>query len=164
MAVRACMLEELDGSILVDRAAEYVKSKMQLDSTGKVFSLIDKGNLDAYLYFRYSLAKEAAEVLGKMAKDGTKEVYLLFENQCDALPGDPMCLCVRVEKKTAALESLIQSLSEIAVAAVRKRVPALQDLEFLFHIELVDDGDMARQVGLAAALKSLHQPPLCVWP
>lgn len=164
MAVRACMLEELDGSILVDRASEYVKGKMQVDSASKVFSLIDKGNLDAYLYLRYALAKEAAEVLGKVAKDGMREVYLLFENQCEAIPGDPMCLCVRVDKKTAALESLIQSLSEIVVAALRKRVPSFQGLEFIFHIELVDDSDVARQVGLAGALRSLHQPPLCVWP
>jgi len=159
----ARVLERIDGNPMVDRAAEYAATKAQLASVDRAFAEINSGNLEVYLYFRYALAKEIVQVLTAL-NDDIREVFLLFENRCEAIPGTPLHVGVVTNRKTAALESLVESLAEAILVAIKARLLPLEGVQHLIVVELFDHSDAQSRVGAAAALGSLHEPPLRLWP
>ncbi|MEW6242952.1 MAG: hypothetical protein AB1497_01515 [Bacillota bacterium] len=163
MSEMSRVLERIDASSMVNRAAEYAATKAELGVPNRTFTEIDSGNVEAYLYFRYALAKESVQVLIAL-NDTVKEAFLFFENRCEAIPGTPLHLGVMVTRKTAALESLADSLAEAILVSAKARLAALEGLQHLVVIDLLDQSDVQSKVGVAAALGSLYEPPIRLWP
>lgn len=157
------MPEVLDGVGAVKRAAEYVSTKMGLGSPDEALALIDRGDRSVYQHFRYALARESGSILASFDKV-VERAFIYPDDECEDFPAEPICLGLLVTQKTPALEALAESLSSAILAAVTKQLKVFEAFKHLLHIELLDSQDISRRAGMAAALGSIYNPPVRVWP
>jgi len=104
-------MTEIDGTLVVDRALEYAAKKTGGRGSSCALADIIAGSLDVYLYFRYGLAVESVRYVASVCEE-IKSGYVFLENRCDDIPGEPVLIGVVVERKTAALTALIDSICE----------------------------------------------------
>lgn len=146
----------------------FCAEKMQLENVQAVLDHLRQRNTTACSYCQYSIAKQVGDSLGALDKN-VKAVYIL---DYDATPQD-ICfagkkesltihLIVWAERKTSALQSLVDSLDRALVQGYSKLMD-LGKLEHLLDVQVVDDTDIANRVGFGAMLSSLHQRPIQVW-
>jgi len=171
-ASRTPMLRLPDADSIAELALaqgmEYCAQKMGLADAQAAVELVQQGDRTACSYCHYSIATQVAENMGSLDKN-VKAVYLF---DCDATSDDvclgsvstiiPLHLIARVDRKTDALTSLIESMNRALaedVAAVLGTSPTAHVL----HVETVDDQDVASRRGYGAILTSLHHRPMKVW-
>jgi hypothetical protein len=163
MTSRTPSLTEIDGASIVESALCHAAKKTGIGSVSDTVASVSRGEVETYLHFRYGLAKEAARQLARMC-DGIDAALVFLENRCESYPGDPVLMGLLVSRKTAALEALVESISEAVRSEVAKRLPAMAEFEAVLVIEMIDVEEASKRRGLAALLGSLSEPPIQVWP
>ena len=153
---------------LLDRALFYCAEKMHLHSTEAALDLLRQGDRMARWYAHHSLAEQMAGILGGL--DGT--VRSVFVYDLDATPEDlafgeltptsPIHMIVQAQRKSEALDALIEALERALVAEYASRVGPGQ-LEYLLDVQVIDDDDVKSGRGYAGLLRSLHNRPIQVW-
>ena len=154
---------EVDGLRLIDRALQHAARMTGVVSPEQAAERIRGGDISAYLYFRYALAKEAVAKVASI-HDGVSGAYLFLENRCDTFPGEPILVGVVVPVKTAALRSLIDAVSEAVQNEVGRRFPALRSYDSLIDWVILDESDLTKRTGVATLLSSVNEPPIQIWP
>lgn len=154
--------EELHGDKVVRAAAAHAGAEMGLESPDAALERIRRGDFTACHYFRYALARETTSILA-FRDDTVQGGFIYPEDECETAPIEPVYLGVLVTRKSQALEDLATSLGESILAAAKARLEPFGALEHLLHIELLDDSDVSTHTGMAAALGSIHNPPVWVW-
>ncbi|MEW6080321.1 MAG: hypothetical protein AB1576_00730 [Bacillota bacterium] len=127
--------------------------------------LIRKGEPTATGYFRYRLAQEIGSLLGQ-ADNTITQVYLYPEEALEenAPPTVPLTLVVCTERRTAALDAVVESLDGDLLAEYRKMVePAADGVTSFSNICLVEQEELYQRKGLSAIIGSLSTPSFCVW-
>jgi hypothetical protein len=154
--------------VILTQAMEYCAQKMRLDSSQAVIDRLREGDGEACGYCHYSVAKQVAESLG--ALDDTIKAAYIYDY--DATPEDlcfgeagralPIHLLVWVERKTAALEAMVETwdraLAQRYVEMIGGHQPA-----YLLDVQVVDDADVEKRIGHGALLSSLYHPPIQIW-
>lgn len=130
-----------------------------------VARLLKTNDATALGYFRYGLARAIGSFLGGM--DGlVRQVFLCPEDTLDEQPPAtrPLTLIVCVERRTAALEALVEGLESDLIGGYRELLqPSANELDKLTNICFVDDEDAGQRRGMAALIDSLYTPALGVW-
>lgn len=163
MSAACAVPSGIDGARLVDRAFRHVAAKIGASSPSEAASKVREGDLDAYLYFRYGIAREAAAEIASIC-DGVNAGLLFLENRCESFPGEPVLLGLLVVRKTAALRSLVDAIGEAVRHEVAARVPALASFDTVLATEIIDDEQVMKRSGVAALMNSVNDPPIQVWP
>ena len=163
MTAKDVLPAEINGTRIVDRAVGHVASKTGAGSLRDALAEVCGGNLEAYLYFRYALAKEAAREVASIC-DGVNSAFLFLENRCESFPGEPVLLGLVVSRKTAALQSLVDSVCEAVKREVARRIPALASFDSVLSVEIMDSESLSARAGVAALVNSIDEPPIQVWP
>lgn len=153
---------------LIDDALHFAISKVGRLKTEDPQAVL--ADLDAQGYFKYGLAKGVGEFLGRI--DTTvKEVHMVeTEYGCNpdqVLEGvEPLHSCltlvVMVDRKTAALSSLISSLDQALVAKLRE-LRGFESISSILDAHLVDEEEVLERRGYGALLTSLYAHRLQVW-
>ncbi len=156
-------ISEVDGARVVEKALEYAAKKIGRYSSCCAIAGIAEGNLDAYLYFRYGLAKESIAQAASIC-DGLEEAHLFLENRCENIPGEPVLVGVIASRKTAALAALLDSICEAVNREVVERIPALRDFKSVLAVEVLDPQEVISRKGLGALMGSVIEPPIQIWP
>ena len=168
MASMVEVVDERTVARLIDEALHFATSKVsRLKSEDPREVLADPC---AQGYCKYGLAKGVGEFLGQM--DATvKEVHMVeMEFGCNAeqvLEGiEPLHSCltlvVRVDRKTAALSSLISSLDQALVDKLRD-LPGFESTSSFLDAHIVDEQEVLERRGFGALLTSLYAHRLKVW-
>ena len=154
--------------IVINQAMEYCGQKMGLEGAWLAVEQLKQGDGTACSYCRYSMAKQMAEALGSL-DENVRAVYLYDydatpEDLCfgQAVHASPIHLILWVERKTSALESLVEALDH----ALAKSYAAMMDRSQPAHIldvQMVDDSDVENRTGYGTLLSSFYNPPLKVW-
>lgn len=153
---------------VIHRAIEFCAEKLRIDDFGKVEQLLHQHDAVACRFCRYSIAKQIGHSLGAL-DENVNSVYIL---DFDATPQD-VCfadtegwtlihLIVRVERKTNALNSLAEALDRALLEDYAKLF-ALEKLEHLLDIQVVDETDVEQRIGYGAMISSLYQKPIQLW-
>lgn len=153
---------------LIDEALRFAVSKVgRLKTEDPQAVLADPC---AQGYFKYGLAKGVGEFLGRM--DATvKEVHMVeMEYGCNpdqVLEGvEPLHSCltlvIRVDRKTAALSSLILSLDQALVEKLHD-LPGFESMSSVLDSHMVDAQEVLERRGYAALLTSAYVHQLKVW-
>ena len=159
---------ESTAEIVLTQAMEFCALKMGLSSSQDVLVRLRQGDSDACGYCHYSVARQVAASLGEL-DENVKSVYVI---DYDATPEDlcfgkeaktlPIHLIVWAERKTKALDSLVESLDNALVQHYTNLTGPCK-LAQMLDVQIVDDADVRNRVGYGAMLSSLYQRPIQVW-
>ena len=154
---------------MMGKALKTSAHKMALSDTETLVSHLNKGNSMAINYFRYDVARELGEVLGKWDKN-IKAVYF-WDNDAastaeESFQNKPVFSLIHMiiwsAKKTKALNALIEAIDRVIVQQFRG-LTGLTKLENVLDIQIIDDEDVRNRTGYAALLNSIYQPPIQLW-
>jgi hypothetical protein len=159
---------ESTADIIVAQALGFCARKMGLADHQAVIARLQRGDGNACKYCHYSVAKQVAESLGAL----DRKIKAIYIADYDATPQD-LCfgeetsgllihLIIWVERKTKALDSLVDALDQALVQRYADAVGARQ-LAHLLDIQLVDDHDVENRIGYGAMLSSLYNRPIQIW-
>ena len=154
--------------IALAQALEFCAQKMGVAGRQAAVDCLQQGDCNAYKYCHYSIAKQVAESIGAL-DENVKAVYVA---DYDATPEDicfgegaqtsPIHLIVWAERKTNALESLVEALDR-AMAKQYANVIGPSQLAHLLDVQVVDDDDVKNRVGHGAMLSSIYHRPIQIW-
>lgn len=155
--------------IALTQALSFCAQKMGLVGSQATVERLQQGDSQAYKYFHYSIAKKVAESIGALDRN-VKAIYIV---DYDATPED-MCFCegapttlihliVWAERKTNALESLVNALDRALVQRHIQVVGAGASMAHMLDVQVVDDGDVQKRVGYGAMLSSIYNRPIQIW-
>ena len=153
---------------MMKEALEFAAKKARLEDLESAVAGLRKGDKTTCRYIYYGLAKVVAKNLAELAPD-VKAIYLC---DFDATPQD-ICFCeaggasllhlaVWTERKTAALDSLLDLLDKALVEECA-RMTGQEQLAHLLDVQVVDDADVKNRIGYGALLTSIHNRPVLVW-
>ena len=152
----------------INGAMQFCAQKMRLEDVQAVLEHLRQRNAAACNYCQYSIAKQVGGSLGALDQN-VKAVYILDydatpEDICfaDEKQGILIHLIVLVERKTSALNSLVEALNH-ALAQHYARLLGMEKLEHLLDVQVVDAADVEKRIGYGAMLSSLHQRPIQIW-
>jgi len=152
-----------DGASIVERALGYVARRLKSPGPDAALERLRRGELEAYLYFRYALAKEASRDIAAIA-GGVEKALIFLENRCEEFPGEPVRLGLIVERRTAAMQSLVEAVCEAVSREAKDRVPGLRSFDEFLKAEILDADAIRAGTGLAAMVHSIYEPPITVYP
>jgi len=154
--------------LVLDEALAFCARKADLQDAQMVVEQLREGESLVCHYCRYGLAKNVAESIGSL-DDNVKAVYTV---DYDATPEDrcfssetqtsPIHLIVWAERKTDALNALVEALDRALVQVYSEMIEASQ-LAHLLDVQVVDDADVEARVGYGALLTSMYNRPIQVW-
>ncbi len=154
--------------IVLNQALDFCAQKMELAGRQAVVDRLREGDSDAYKYCHYSVGKHIADSLGALDRN-VKAVYIADydatpEDLCfgQGAPTSPIHLIVWVERKTRALDSLVEALDRALVKRYAD-IAGLDRLAYLLDVQVVDDTDVGNRIGYGALLTSLHNRPIKLW-
>jgi len=149
-------------------AGAFCAQKLRLDAGPHFHERLREGHQLAWMYWQHGLTKELAEQIGAL-DPGVRGVYTY---EADATPEDvafsgrqlswPLHLVVHVDRKTAAMASIVSSIER----SVRERLDSINGAPRatqVLDIQLVDDAEVGQRTGLGALLSSTTRPPLALW-
>jgi hypothetical protein len=156
---------------MVEEAIAFCAEKTGAKTREEVVKAISNGDCAACDYLRYSLAKKVGECLGSM-DETVKAIYIYepeygagaenyIENSLGFKSG--INLVAWVERKTAALSSVITSLNEALVEACKHLGTSGNGLRYLLDVKLTDDDEVAGRRGYGALVHSVYVRPTEVW-
>ena len=151
----------------ITNALAFCARKMQLGDPAAVPGLLRQRNTTALNYFEYGLARELAEHIAAL-DDQVQAVYLYTPDATaeDVIFGDMkptlVHLVVRVQRKTNALISLLDSL-DCALAQAYAEIIGVPEQEHLMDAHVLDEAEINSRTGLGAMLSWLFNRPLMVW-
>jgi len=160
-----------DGADLLQAAIEASGAKLGQDQQA-VRQAMRHGDCTICDSVRYQLARRMAADLGSVDA-AVKAVYLYEPEQATTSdegvrerpslsPG--MSLIVWVDRKTAALSSIVDSMSS-ALSAAAKPVscPFANALCWMLDAQFVDDQQVEGRMGYGALINSMYVRPIEVW-
>jgi len=154
-------LSVITASIITEALANC-SQKMHLRGKEEVLKGLIKSDDFISGSFRYYIAKQVAEYLGEV-EAGVKAVYYL-EEQDEPVQTRLICLIVQVERKTAALASLMEGLNQSLVEEYKKLMaPNSSQLKYLLSVIFLDSVEAESKTGEAAILSSCFNPPMRIW-
>ena len=149
-------------------AIERCRQRLGLESQEGVIDRLRSGDFGACDYFRHDLACGVGACLGMLDR-AIQEVHLFSYSTTpddayldEANLSSPLHLIVKVERKTAALSSVIKAVDEALVqhyAALVGR-PALTRV---LDAQVVDGTEVEKRIGYGALFSSVYNRPLLVW-
>lgn len=152
----------------ISQALEYCAQKLGLRDGHAALACLCEGERAAYQYCAYSLARQAAQIVGSW-DEHVRSVYVI---DYDATPVDlcfacegqswPVHVIVWTECKTHALDALTSVLDRALTRRYRGLV-GCGDLEHVLDVQVIDDADVENRMGYGAMLASIHQRPIQVW-
>ena len=160
-----------DGTNFMEAALEAVSAKLGQDQQA-VRLAMRHGDCTICDSVRYQLVQKVAADLGAVDAS-VKAVYLYEPEQATTSdegvrerpslsPG--MSLIVWVDRKTAALNSIVDSLGT-ALSATAKPLscPFANALCWMLDAQFVDDQQVERRMGYGALINSVYVRPIEVW-
>lgn len=156
---------------IVEDAIEYCMEKTGARTPDDAVEAIHKGKCQACDYLKYRLAKRVGEYLGSM-DDTVKSIYVYepeygtgAEESLDYFQGlnSGINLIAWVDRKTAALASMVISLNEVLVAACGQLDGIGTRRRHLLDVKLADDRDVREGIGYGTLVNSLNVRPMEVW-
>jgi hypothetical protein len=152
----------------ISRALEYCAQKLGLRDGQAALACLCEGERAVYQYCAYSLARQAAQVVGSW-DEHVRSVYMIdydatSDDLCFACEGQswPIHVIVWTECKTHALNALTSVLDHALTRRYRGLV-GRRDLEHVLDVQVIDDADVENRMGYGAMLASIHQRPIQVW-
>lgn len=164
------MVKDVAGTAeaVLGQAVEYCAQKMMIGSTEAVKDRIRLGDGQAWGYWGYSVARQVAECLGAL-DENIRAAYIY---DYDATPEDtcfgeveqafPIHLLVWAERKTAALQAMVESWDRALARCYAEMIGGHQSVQPL-DVQIVDSAEVQKRIGYGALLSSLHRPALQVW-
>ena len=159
---------ESTAEIALAQALDFCAQKAGLADRQAVIDSLREGDCNACKYCCYSIGKQVAESLGSL-DEKVKAVYIsdydaTAEDLCfgEARQALPIHLIVWVDRKTSALESLVDALDR-ALANRYADVIGPSELAHLLDVQLVNDHEVKNRIGHGALLTSLHNRPIKFW-
>jgi hypothetical protein len=156
---------------MVEAALLFCGSRAPSRTETQVARALRDADLRVHDGFRHFLAIQLAEYLRKLDSNvagvysysyGDAEEEGLDRN-CS--PTAPLCLILRVRRKTAALRAALAALDEAILEAYRKLVAPVGDkMTSFLDVQMVDDTEVEQGTGLSVVLSSAHVPPTRIWP
>ena len=154
--------------IVLNQAMEYCARKMGLEAAWLAVEQLKQGDGTACSYCRYSTAKQMAEAMG-LLDENVRAVYVYDydatpEDLCfgEAVHVSPIHLILWVERKTSALNSLVDALDHALAQSYAAMIDRSQ-LAHILDVQMVDDADVENRTGYGALLSSFYNRPLKVW-
>jgi len=154
--------------VALAQALEFCAQKVGLAGRQAVVEHLRQGDSNTCKYCNYSLAKQVAESIGTL-DENIKAIYVA---DYDATPEDlcfgekaqpsPIHLIAWVERKTSALDSLVEALNRALVQHYADMIGTSQ-LTYLLDVQAVNDDDVKNRVGYGALLSSLRNRPIKIW-
>ena len=167
----AMMFDNALVTSMVEEAIAFCAEKTGARNREEVVDAILKGDCAVCDYLKYSLAKKVGECLGSM--DETVKAIYIYEpeygvgadNHLDHDLGlnSGINLVAWVERKTAALSSIVASLNEALVEACKHLGNSGNGLRYLLDVKLADDSEVASRLGYGALVHSIYVRPTEVW-
>jgi len=159
-------------SRMFDEAIEFCAEKSGVNGPEKARKAIGNGDCCVCEYLRYALARQVAEYLGSVDESITaiysyEPEYAIGSDSMG--PGHPrpqpaMNLIARVNRKSAALSSVVASLSTALDENLRQLgCPHANALCRELAVHLADEEDVKRRMGYGALVNSLYVGPIEVW-
>ena len=167
----AMMFENALVTSMVEEAIAFCAEKTGAKTREEVVDAVSNGDCAACDYLKYSLAKKVGECLGSM-DETIKAIYIYepeygagvdnhLENSLGLRSG--INLVAWVERKTAALSSIVASLNEALVEACKRLGTSENGLRYLLDVQLADDNEVAKRRGYGALVQSMYVRPTEVW-
>ena len=167
----ARMFDDTLVTSMMEEAIAFCAEKTGAKTREEVVAAISNGDCAACDYLKYSLAKKVGECLGSM-DETVKAIYIYepehgagaenyVENSLGLKSG--INLVAWVERKTAALSSVITSLNEALVEACKHLGTSGNGLRYLLDVKLTDDDEVAGRRGYGALVHSMYVRPTEVW-
>jgi hypothetical protein len=168
----AITLEKAIVSEMLDKAFEFCAEKSGYSSAEEAHQAIANGDCCVCDYMRYGLAQQVAKYLGLM--DETVTAIYVYEPEYATDPGavgsgrpraqPGMNLIARVNRKTAALSSIVASLSAAMDEELRRLgCPHANALCRELVIHLADEQEVKTRMGYGALVDSRYVRPIEVW-
>jgi len=160
-----------DGTNLVEAALEAVSANQGQDQD-TLRQAMRHGDCTICDAVRYQLAQKLAADLGAVDRS-VKAVYLYEPEQATTSdegvrdrpslsPG--LSLIIWVDRKTAALNSIVDSLgSAVSAAAKPLSCPFANALCWMVDAQFVDDRQVEQRLGYGALINSVYVRPIEVW-
>jgi hypothetical protein len=167
----AMMFDNALVTSMMEEAITFCAEKTGAKTREEVVDAISNGNCAACDYLKYSLAKKVGECLGSM-DETVKAVYIYepeygagadnhLENSLGLKSG--INLVAWVERKTAALSSIVASLNKALVEACKRLGTSDDRLRYLLDVKLADDNEVTNRLGYGALVQSIYVRPTQVW-
>jgi hypothetical protein len=152
----------------LDRALSYTATQMGFSDPEFAVGHIRQGDQAACTHFQYALACQVAEYLHAFDRS-VRSVHLY---DCDATPEDTIFnpqpqnslvhLIVRTDKKSSALNALIQAFDRALAVCYGQRL-ATPQISYMLDVQLVDEDEVRSRTGYGALLFSIYLRPTLVW-
>jgi len=166
---------KFDNSIvtnMVEEALKFCAAKAGLKGKKQAVEALHRGDCSICEYLRYALAKGVAEYLGSV--DDTIQAIYTYEPEYatgvdEPIPGRPNLspgfnLIARVSRKSAALSSVVASVSSALVEEYRRLgCPKANALCSELDVKVVDDDEVQKRTGYGALISSLYVRPIEIW-
>jgi hypothetical protein len=159
-------------SRMFDEAIEFCAEKSGFNGPEKARKAIGNGDCCVCEYLHYALALQVAEYLGSVDESITA-IYSYepeYATGSDSMgPGHPrtqpaMNLIARVNRKSAALSSVVASLSAAMDEELRRLgCPHANALCREMAVNLADEQEVKKRMGYGALIDSLYVRPIEVW-
>ncbi len=156
---------------MMEEAIAFCAEKTGARTREEVIDAILKGDCATCDYLKYGLAKKVGECLGSM--DETVKAVYIYEPEygtgVDSLLDHSLGiksginLVAWVERKTAALSSIVASLNEALVEACKRLGTSENGMRYLLDVKLADDNEVANRLGYGALVNSIYVRPTMVW-
>jgi hypothetical protein len=168
----AITLEKSIAPTMLEKAIKFCAEKSGYNDTEKARQAIANGDCCVCEYLRYGLARQVAEYLGLV--DETVTAIYVYEPEYATEPGAAgsgrpraqpgMNLIARVSRKTAALSSVVASLSTAMDEELRRLgCPYANALCHELVVHLADEQEVTKRIGYGALVDSLYVRPIEVW-
>ena len=167
----ARMFDDTLVTSMMEEAIAFCAEKTGARTREEVVTAISNGDCAACDYLKYSLAKKVGECLGSM--DETLRAVYIYEPEYGTgvynLPNHNLGLksginlVAWVERKTAALSSIVASLNEALVEACKRLGTSDDRLRYLLDVKLTDDNEVVNRLGYGALVHSIYVRPTQVW-
>ncbi len=156
---------------MVETALRYCEDRAGYQGRSATARALTSEVPQAHDYFRYSLARQAAQYLARL-DDGIVAVYSHSWGDAEEEGADRSCsltapinLIIHVRRKTAALSSLIQSLDRALLRRYQElTAPHCERMGALLDVQMVDDREVEEGIGFGAVVKALYTRPTRIWP
>jgi hypothetical protein len=158
-------------SRMIEESLDFSVKRLDGAEWGVVTAQVRDGRLQALDYFRHSLAVQVAKYLGEAA-DGVVAVYRLGYDESEDELGRrpeavalPINLVLHVRRRTEAHDSLVAGLDKALLVHYRALFPSQAGgMSSFLAVQFVDDEDVAKDSGFAAAIGSVYGSSTRLWP
>lgn len=157
---------------MIEYAAVFCAQKTGVQDGDEALQAIRNGDCCACGYLRYGLAKEVGEYLGGI--DASVQAVYAYEPEHCTSPADlaglehaidrGINLIVSVDRRSAALSSVIASLEDALIEAAKDLACSKANGScYAVDVKVADEEEVASRRGYGALISSVYVRPLRIW-